>query len=126
MPGELVHFDIPAEDVDKMSAFYRNVMGWKIEPYGSEYGGYLMIDPAPDKDPEMAVKGGMGEKQMPEQSPMNYYRTDDLEKFNQRVKDNGGQVMMEKMPVAKMGYLSVCIDPEGNAFGGWLDDPDAA
>ncbi len=85
MPGELVHFDIPVEDVERMADFYRNVMGWKIEPYGQEFGGYLMIDPAPDKDPEMAVKGGMARKEMPGQVPMNYYRTDNLEKFNQRV-----------------------------------------
>ncbi len=126
MPGELVHFDIPANDLDKMAGFYSKVMGWKIEPYGPEYGGYLMIDPAPDKGPTEAVRGGMSKKMMPQQTPLNYYQTDDLEKFNQRVRDNGGQVMMEKMPVPKMGYLSVCIDPEGNAFGSFLVDPNAA
>jgi hypothetical protein len=56
---------------------------------------------------------------------MNYYRTDDLEAFNQKVRDNGGTVVMEKMPVKGFGWMSVNMDPEGNPFGGWVDDENA-
>lgn len=125
MPGKLVHFDIPANDLEKMAGFYRTVLGWKIERYGGEeFGDYHMIDPTPGDDAE--VKGGMGSKGSPDQVPMNYYETDDLEAVNRRVQDNGGQVVMEKMPVPKMGYFSVCLDPEGNVFGNWITDENAA
>jgi predicted enzyme related to lactoylglutathione lyase len=67
----------------------------------------------------------MGAKGTPEQVPMNYYRTDDLEAANQRVRDNGRHVLMEKMPVPAMSYFSVCLDPEGNVFGHWIDDETA-
>lgn len=127
MPGELVHFDIPVNDVEKAVEFYRAVMGWKIEKYEGEGMGdmvYWMVNPNPDK--EDTVQGGIGSKAMPEQTLINYYRADDgLEAFNQRVKDNGGTVMMEKMPVAGWGWFSVCMDPEGNPFSGWVDDKDA-
>ena len=33
--------------------------------------------------------------------------------------------MMEKMPVPGFGWMSVCVDHEGNPFGGWVDDKDA-
>ena len=124
MPGELVHFDIPVDDVEKMVAFYRNVMGWKIEKYGGEgFPDYWMVQPEPGK--EGAAEGGIGKKGMPEQKPMNYYRTDDLDTFNQKVRDNGGTVVMEKMPVKGFGWMSVNMDPEGNPFGGWVDDENA-
>ena len=131
MPGELVHFDIPVDEVDKAVEFYKNVMGWTFEKYGGEGGRegmgemeYWLISPGSDnKD---AVGGGIGKKQMPEQGPMNYYNAEGgLEAFNKRVSDKGGKVTMEKMPVPGMGYFSVCVDPEGNAFGGWVDDKDA-
>jgi predicted enzyme related to lactoylglutathione lyase len=127
MPGELVHFDIPVDDVDKAVDFYGAVMGWKIEKYEGPGMGdmaYWMISTNPDK--EDAVQGGIGKKAMPEQTLMNYYRADDgLEAFNMRVKDKGGTVMMEKMPVPGWGWFSVCTDPEGNPFAGWVDDKEA-
>jgi len=131
MPGEIVHFDIPVDDVDNALDFYGYVMGWKFEKYGEEGAGgdqggmvYWLISTDPDnKD---AVGGGIGQKQMPEQGLVNYYKAEGgLEAFNKRVKDKGGQVMMEKMPVPGFGWMSVCVDPEGNPFGGWVDDTEA-
>jgi uncharacterized protein len=127
MSGELVHFDIAVDDVGKAVSFYKAVMGWKIEKYGGEAMGegveYYMVMPGGDEE---AVGGGIGKKQTPEQSVLNYYTADGgLEAFNKRVTDNGGKVMMEKMPVPGYGWFSVCTDPEGNPFGGWVDDEDA-
>lgn len=131
MPGEMVHFDIPVDDVDKAIDFYGYVMGWKFDKYGSggDGGGtegmeYWLISPDPGN--EDAVGGGIGKKQMPEQTLMNYYNAEGgLEAFNQRVKDKGGKVMIEKMAVPGYGWFSVGIDPEGNPFAGWVDDKDA-
>jgi predicted enzyme related to lactoylglutathione lyase len=126
MPGELVHFDIVADDVAKIVDFYKAVMGWEMEQFPGAEGGmeYWLIKPAGDD--MSAVGGGIGKKQMPEQTNINYYNAmGGLEAFNQRVKDKGGKVMMEKMPVPGMGYFSVCVDPEGNAFGGWVEDKEA-
>jgi len=124
MPGELVHFNIPVDDVEKMVSFYKNVMGWKIEKSeGEDLPDYWMIQPDPGK--EGVVEGGIGKRGMPEQKPMNYYRTDDLASLNQKVRDNGGTVVMEKMPVKGFGWMSVGLDPEGNPFGGLAEDKNA-
>jgi len=127
-PGELVHFDIAVDDVGKAVDFYRVVMGWKIEKYegeGMENAEYWMINPNPAS--EATVQGGIGKKMMPEQSEVNYYAADGgIEAFNQRVRDNGGTVMIEKMAVPKFGWFSICMDPEGNPFAGWVGDMNAA
>lgn len=125
MPGKLVHFDIAVNDLEKGIAFYKAVMGWQFEKYDAEGGpDYWLIMPEPGN--EEAVGGGIGKKQMPEQTNVNYYEADGgIEAFNQRVRDNGGMVVMEKMAVPGFGWMSVCIDPEGNAFGSWVEDKDA-
>jgi predicted enzyme related to lactoylglutathione lyase len=127
MPGELVHFDIPVDDIEKAVDFYRDVMGWKIEKYegeGMEGMVYWEVNPNPDK--EDIIQGGIGKKMMPGQTIINYYNAEGgLEAFNKRVRDKGGTVMMEKMPIAGWGWFSVCMDPEGNPFAGWEDDKSA-
>ncbi len=123
MGAELVHFEISVNDLDKVASFYRNTLGWKIEPAGPGMEEYLLISTS---DREGAVMGGMMKKQVPEQTNINYYKVDSIEDFNARVKENGGQVVVEKMAVPKMGYFSVCLDPEGNPFSSWLDDENAS
>ena len=122
MGAELVHFMIPAEDPVKISGFYHAVLDWTIEPVSPEFPDYLAITTS---DRKGAVGGGMMKKMMPEQGLLNYYLVDDLEEFNTKVRGNGGQVVIEKMPVPGVGYFSVCLDPEGNPFGLWLDDENA-
>lgn len=126
MPGKLIHFDIPASDVGKLVSFYRNVMEWTIEKYEAEPGTpeYWMVQPEPGN--EDAVGGGIGAAGAPEQKPMNYYEAEGgLEAFNQRVRDSGGTVVLERMAVPKYGWFSICVDPEGNSFAGWVSDPHA-
>ena len=42
MPGEMVHFDIPVNDVDKAIDFYGYVMGWEFDRYGDGGGDEAM------------------------------------------------------------------------------------
>jgi len=85
---------------------------------------YYMVMPGDDQD---AIGGGIASKQNPGQQRVNYYGAEGgLEAFNQRVKDKGGTVLIEKMPVARMGWFSICADPEGNQFGGWVTDESAS
>lgn len=122
MAGEIIHFEIPVDDMDKMKAFYENVLGWKIENANMGEMEYWLIKTSDD---EKAIGGGMGKRQMPEQKPMNYYNVDSIDGFNQRVKDNGGMIVIEKMAVPGMGCFSVGVDPEGNPVGSWVTDEGA-
>ena len=129
MPGEIYYFEIYADDVDKLVDFYGDVMGWRIQKFegdkAMEEMQYMAVNPDPSKE-EGVVWGGILKKSMPQQSTLNYYKAEGgLEAFNKRVKDKGGQVMMEKMAVPGFGWFSVGIDPEGNPFAGWVDDKDA-
>ncbi|MBU4178637.1 MAG: hypothetical protein KJ625_01695, partial [Actinobacteria bacterium] len=64
MGAELVHFEIAADDLEKMASFYRETLGWTIEPGSLEYPDYLVIKTS---DREDMPCGGMMKKMMPEQ-----------------------------------------------------------
>jgi len=122
LEGELVHFDIPVDDMERAAGFYRAVFGWKIEPVGG-FEGYLDVKPGGRED---TTGGGMTPRYMPGQTPVNYFSVSSIEEANERVRSSGGEVVMEKMAVPGFGYMSMCRDTEGNTFGAWLEDPGAA
>lgn len=73
----IVHFEIPADDIDRAKKFYIDLFGWNIEKWpGSEnlLGGpeYLMITTM-DYRGNKALTGGMMKRQMPEQQGITNY-----------------------------------------------------
>jgi len=119
MPHELCHFEIPAENPEKVSAFYAKLFNWKIEKMPGDMDYWLIKT-------ESGVGGGIMGKTMPEMVPINYVSVDDVTEHSKKIEDAGGKVVMPKTPVPKMGWFAVALDPEGNAFGIWENDENAA
>ena len=46
-----------------------------------------------------------------------YFGTEDCTAEESRVSDAGGQVINPKMSIGEFGWVSVCMDTEGNLFG---------
>jgi len=117
----IVHFDVPAEDIERAKKFYAGLLGWKFESYpGMEYN--LITTTNLDGTP--GVGGGMG-KRMDSQRIMNYFGVKSIDAAMKQVKSLGGSILTEKMAVPKMGYLANCRDTEGNMFGLWEEDAGA-
>jgi len=66
MDHTIVHFEIPAEDVEKLRKFYSQLFGWKIEKTEGPMD-YWMIEIVPvdeQGNPKVpGVNGGMMKKQ---------------------------------------------------------------
>jgi len=111
----VVHFEIPASDVGKLSKFYSDLFGWKFEkmPMG---GGmeYWTIATGPRN---RSVGGGMYKKQMEMESPRNYVAVDDIDLAIASLKNAGGSEAVGKQEVPGMGWSFIGMDPEGNAIG---------
>jgi predicted enzyme related to lactoylglutathione lyase len=58
--------------------------------------------------------------------PTNYVNVTSVDVWSKKVTESGGQVVMPKTAVPQMGYFALCLDPEGNCFALWQDDPNAA
>jgi predicted enzyme related to lactoylglutathione lyase len=40
-----------------------------------------------------------------------------IEKFSKKIMENGGQLIIPKMAILKVGWFAQCMDTEGNMFG---------
>lgn len=122
MPHTVVHFEIPANDPEKLAAFYRQLFDWTIERTPGM--DYWLINSVAEGQP--GANGGMMKRQNPEQTPVNYYSVESVEAFSQNVQSLGGAVVVPKQAVPQVGYFALCLDPEGNQFAIFEDDSSAA
>jgi len=119
MPGQMVHLEIPAGDTTKAREFWGGLFGWQWQAFDGPFE-YHMTRFSEDTGgaiytPEPADKRG----------PRVYFSVDDINAGNARVSELGGEAG-EAQPVPSMGWFSVCKDTEGNEFGLWQNDPNAA
>ncbi len=115
MNHTICHFEIPAEDVKKLTSFYSKLFGWKINKAAEDY---YLIDTG-------GVGGGIIEKKHPNHQPANYILVESVEEYSKKAEELGGKVVMSKTPVPGMGWFAVLIDPEGNQLALWQDDKSA-
>ncbi len=121
MPS-IVHFEIPADDIERAQKFYTELFGWQIEKAGSM--DYWMIN-TKTSEGEPGINGGMMARQSPQQSPVNYIDIPSVDKYTAKVESLGGKIGMPKTAVPGMGYFAICLDTENNPFGIWEDNKEA-
>ena len=118
----IVHFDVPADNVERAKKFYSTLLGWKFESF-PEMQYNLITTTNLEGNP--GVGGGMGKRMDPSQRIVNYFGVKSIDTAIKQVKSLGGTLLTDKMAVPKMGYLANCIDTEGNTFGLWEEDTGA-
>ncbi|PVX26790.1 MAG: glyoxalase [Candidatus Bathyarchaeum sp.] len=115
----IVHFDIPAKDLEKLKTFYSKLFNWKIYRAPGPID-YWMIETVPVDANGMAVRpgvnGGMYKKDSPELKPVNYILIEDIDEYIQKIKQLGGTITQPKQEVTGVGWIASAVDPEGNAF----------
>jgi len=115
----IVHFEIPADDVEKLRKFYSKLFGWKIEKTPGPIE-YWMIETVPVDEKGMPIRpgvnGGMMKRQQPEHKPVNYIAVESVDEYTKKIKALGGKVLVPKMEVPGIGWWALALDPEGNQF----------
>jgi hypothetical protein len=117
----IVHFEIPADDVERSKKFYSDLFGWKIEIWpGSTVDDkeYWMITTTDEKG-NKALGGGMMKRQMSQHQNTNFIDVESVDEYSSKVQQLGGKVVVPKMSVPGMGYLAYCLDTENSSFGIW-------
>ena len=127
--NRVVHFEIHAADLDKMTKFYQDCFGWTVEVMGQEYGGYRVLTSGKKED--LGINGGMVLRRgdLPKDgAAVNAYvciiGVKDIDEILKKVDAAGGTVATEKMDVPGVGLLAYRKDPEGNIFGILQPSPD--
>jgi predicted enzyme related to lactoylglutathione lyase len=112
----IVHFEIPANDVEKLRDFYSKCFGWKFQQAKVPGMEYWMISTGPRGK---SVGGGMYKKMSPNETPRNYVNVDNIDSAISTFKAAGGTEVIGKQEVPAMGWSFIGADPEGNMIALW-------
>ena len=117
MTGQIVHFEIPADDTSGGLAFWGSLFGWQFEgmPGPFEYYMTRISD---------QTGGAITDMEPGKQGMRVAFDVDHINAGAARVKELGGEAN-EPGAVPGMGWFATCKDPHGNDFGLWQNDPSA-
>ena len=116
----VVHFELPADDRNRMVKFYTQAFGWQTNQLGPEMGNYVVVmtaesDEVGPKKPG-AINGGFYTRtpEMPGAHPSVVISVDDMKAAMDKVTRAGGKVLGEPMMIPGVGDYVSFMDTEGN------------
>src|SRR5918998_3567133 len=118
-PGLPSWADLSTPDADESASFYEALFGWEAkDPPGADsqdFGGYRLFL----KDGKQVA--GLMKIQREGQPPSwsTYISVSDADEILDKVKEAGGEVVVEPMDVMDRGRMAFFADPTGAAFGVW-------
>lgn len=103
-------------DLDGAKSFYGDVLGWTFGESSSEFGNYTqayadgkavaaVVPPMPGQEGHSAW--------------CLYLASPDAEATAAKIRDNGGETLMDPMQVGDFGTMMLARDPSGVVFGVW-------
>jgi predicted enzyme related to lactoylglutathione lyase len=114
MAGQIVHFEIPADDTGASQAFWGSLFGWQFRAFPGPFEYHMT---------RIGEQTGAAITNMEpgKRGTRAYFSVDEINAGAARVRELGGQAG-DPMPVPGMGWFSTCTDPQGNEFGLWQND----
>lgn len=113
-------FDIYVDDMDRAVSFYQSVFKQELENIGDPTDSNVLMNSFPT---DMATYGAGGALvKRAGCGPVTggtiiYFGVEDCSTEESRVNKAGGKVINPKMSIGEFGWVSVCMDTEGNMFG---------
>lgn len=127
--GGVVHFEIPADDQDRATNFYRRALGWRIDPMPDMNYNIVVTTPTDEKTgmPTQpgAINGGMMARESELTTPVITVDVEDIDAALAKIEELGGSVVKPKDAIPGMGYYAYFKDTEGNILGLWENLPQA-
>ena len=118
IPGVPCWIDTSQPDPDAAVSFYTDLFGWEFEdvmPPGSP-GKYFM---ARIRGKDVAAVGSIPEEAPPMAMWNTYIWVESADESASKVRQAGGNVLMEPFDVMDSGRMAFVTDPEGAALGLW-------
>jgi predicted enzyme related to lactoylglutathione lyase len=122
MSSRPTHFEIPVDDPDRAERFYASVFGWTFQRYPDAPQYYGM---ATTGDTEPGINGALFQRRSDSETTLTM-SVDSIEEAAASIVEAGGKIVQDKTPIPSMGWFTTCEDTEGNRFGLFTNDPNAA
>jgi uncharacterized protein len=124
---KVVHFEIPADNLERAKKFY-SIFGWKLQDWpmddGSIYVGISTVEVDENtslpKEPG-SINGGLVKRDEFIQTPQVTVNVPSIDEYIAMVKEAGGSLVMPRQKIENMGYFAYVKDTEGNLLGLWED-----
>ena len=117
----VVHFEMPYEDHERLSKFYTNAFGWKMQNTGPEMGDYVLAGTAEIDENRMVktpgtINGGFFPKKAnwPAQYPSVVIAVENIKTAMKKISDAGGTVLGDPLEIPGIGQYVSFTDTEGN------------
>ncbi|NHI88055.1 MAG: VOC family protein [Candidatus Thorarchaeota archaeon] len=120
--GRVVHFEIVADDADRISNFYKTVFGWKVQKWDGPTD-YWFLTTGDEK--ESGIDGAFGIRQSEDDAVVNTIDVSSIDETVKQIEENGGLIVRPKSVIPGVGYLAYFKDTEGNLWGIMQSDANA-
>ena len=121
MSNRPVHFEIPCDRPEEVMEFFRKTFGWKFERFGEmEYWSVVT-----GEEGTPGINGGLMKKNDPQQPVVNVIDVADVDASVRTIEQNGGTIVVPKMPIPGVGWVAYFMDPDRNIHGVYHNDPSA-
>jgi len=107
----LCHWEIPSENPSELRKFYEQMFGWQFMSDPNAGDDYLMFN-----EGDKGVGGGIT-KVTPENRVMNYLWVEDIEAYEKKIVEHGGEIVKSKTAIPSYGFYCEFKDPHGNLLG---------
>lgn len=118
-PNAIGWFDMYVDEMERAALFYESVLQRRLEPIGDPTGETVMRAFSAN----MSAYGAAGALvKSPHARPgpggtMIYFSVDDCAIEEARVAAASGKVVRSKFSIGEFGWVTLCMDTEGNMFG---------
>ncbi len=118
MAGKVIHFEIPIDDSDRATSFYRQAFGWSLERWGPvEYW-------TTEAGEGEGIGGALSKRSDDLPSLMFYIAVDNIDEALDAVEAAGGTRLTGRMAIPTVGWSAFFEDTEGNKVGLFQADPE--
>jgi len=114
--GQVVHFEITADDAARANRFYADVFGWVTTEFME---GYSTVKTGEGD----GIDGAIMNREFQAQPAIIWLAVENIEEAAQKVKTAGGSLVNEKQIIEGIGETVYARDTEGNVFGMIKPDP---
>ena len=122
---KVVHFEIPADDVDRAKAFYGSVFGWDLQTMPMGDGDYTSVVTTPVDEQTYAptepgaINGGMTQRDERTPAPVITIDVEAIDDALREIEAGGGSTVTGRTEIPGMGAFAYFKDCEGNVMGLW-------
>lgn len=116
----VIHFEMPAEDAERVRTFYESAFGWQTTPLGTEADDFVLaFTIETDQKTRMpqkrgAINGGFYKKTEPNQHTRLTILVEDIREAIKKVQAAGGTLIGEVQEMPGVGLFASFLDTEGN------------